>query len=162
MLHHKVRLTNESGFTLIEILVVVGISAVLFVLGSINLGNTQSTTSVTSAMDTLLANIKSQQLLAMSGDEGSQSSQQPHGVYLQNTSYTLFAGSTYNSSDTNNFTVNIAPDTITTTFPNSTLLFEVGDGAIPDFNSSDDTITITGVAKTQTITLDRFGATSVQ
>jgi hypothetical protein len=98
----------------------------------------------------------------MSGETGSTSLQQPHGIYFQSSSYTLFADSTYSSSDSNNFTVSVAPDTITTTFPSNQLLFEYGDGAITGYNASNNTITISGTGKSQTITLDRFGAISVQ
>jgi prepilin-type N-terminal cleavage/methylation domain-containing protein len=161
MFHVRRRLTSQSGFTIVELLVVIAIVTLLFVLSTLNLGHSESDTSVTSTVDTMLADIKSQQLLSMAGDAGSQTTQQPHGIYLQSTSYTLFAGSTYSASDANNYTVSIAPNKIITTFPSSTLSFEFGDGAIPSYSASTDTITVTGVGKTQTITLDRFGATSV-
>jgi prepilin-type N-terminal cleavage/methylation domain-containing protein len=160
MLKHTEKLPDESGFTLIELLVVIVIMALLFVLSTINLGHAQSGASVTSETDTLLADLKSQQLLAMSGEIGSTTSQQPHGIYFQSSSYTLFADSTYSTSDSDNFSINVAPNTITTTFPSNQVLFEVGDGAISGYNASDDTITISGTGKSQTITLNRFGATS--
>jgi general secretion pathway protein G len=154
--------SRQQGFTLVELLVVIVIIALLFALSTINLGHAQSSASVSSDTNTLLADLKAQQLLAMSGDMGSNNTQQPHGIYFQSNSYTLFADSTYNSSDTNNYTVNISPDTLATTFTNHEVVFEVGDGAISGFTNGDNTITLNGTGQTQTITLDRFGATSVQ
>ena len=91
---------SQSGFTLVELLVVIVIIAVLFALSTINLGQARISTSLTSTTNTLLADIKNQQLLAMVGEQGSTSSQQPHGLYFQNNDYVLFADSSYNSSDT--------------------------------------------------------------
>ncbi len=162
MFRSKDEASQQGGFTLVELLVVIVIIALLFVLSTINLGHAQSSASVNSVTDTLLADLKAQQLLAMSGDMGSNTTQQAHGIYFQSNSYTLFADTTYNSADTNNYTVNISPDTLTTTFPGNDVTFEVGDGTITGFTSGDNTITITGTSQTQTITLDRYGATSVQ
>jgi prepilin-type N-terminal cleavage/methylation domain-containing protein len=153
--------SKQSGFTLIELLVVLVIIAILFGLTSVNLGHAQSSASLASVTNTLLADIKNQQILAMSGEQGSTTHQQPHGIYLQPDSYTLFADESYNGSDTNNFTVTISPDTLATTFPGNQLLFEVGDGAVSGFSSGNNTITITDQGGSEMITINRYGATSV-
>ncbi|HSW80200.1 MAG TPA: prepilin-type N-terminal cleavage/methylation domain-containing protein [Candidatus Saccharimonadales bacterium] len=152
---------NESGFTLIEFLVVIAISAILLALLTLNLGKVQETSSVTSSADTLMNDIKSQQIMAMAGDKGSASSQQPQGLHIQSNSYVLYAGSSYNSGDTNNFTINISPYTISTTFPSSNLLFQKGDGMVSGFTAGSNTITITRYGSSKTITVDKYGALSV-
>ena len=154
--------SSESGFTLTELLVVVGLIAVLFVLSTINLGKAQTSVSVTTVTNTLLADLKNQQLLAMVGDDGSTSSQQEHGVYIQSNSYTLFADSSYNPSDSNNFNVSAGNNSLTTTFPSNQVVFNKGDGSVDGFSTGHNTITISGSGTTKIITINRFGATSVQ
>ncbi len=152
---------NESGFTLVEFLVVLGIAAILLGLMTMNLGKTQETSSVTSAADTLMNDIKGQQILAMAGDKGSASTQQPQGVHILSNSYVLYAGSSFNGGDTNNFTVSISPYTIATTFPSSNVSFQKGDGMVSGFSAGSNTITITRYGSSKTITVDRYGALTV-
>lgn len=153
---------KQEGFTVVEIMVVVAIIALLFALGTINLGNTQTTTSLSSAVSGLVADIKSQQMLAMSGDQGSVTSQQPQGLYVQSGTYTLFAGTTYNSGDTNNFTVNPGQGiSLSTTFPSSTVLFNKGTGEVSGYSATTNKITLTFNGTSKTVTIDRFGAVTV-
>lgn len=161
MFRKNLHQTQESGFTLVEMLVVIVIIAVLFAIATINLGKTVTTASVTSDVNTLLADLKSQQLLAMIGEEGSTNTQQPHGIYIESGDYVLFADSSYVSSDPNNFPVSISPNTLSTTFPSSQVVFETGDGAVTGFSAGNNTITLTGNGTVQTITINRFGATTV-
>src|SRR5689334_3573513 len=122
-----VEIGAETGFTLIEILVTLAIVALLAALTMVNLGKPQITASVNDTVDTLVADLKSQQLLAMSGDSGSASSQQPQGLYIQAGQYTLFAGSTYDSGDSNNYAASASQGvTFSTTFPGATVLFDKG------------------------------------
>lgn len=153
---------QESGFTLVELLVVIIIITILFALSTVNLGQAQTTASLQSITNTLLADIKNQQLLAMVGEEGSTSSQQPHGIYIEAHSYVLFADASYTSSDSNNFTVQTGSDTVTTTFPGSQVVFTTGEGGVASFSAGNNTITIAGNGSSQTITINRFGATAVQ
>ncbi len=153
---------SESGFTLTELLVVIGIIAILFVLSTINLGKAQTTVSVATVTNTLLADLKNQQLLAMTGDVGSTTSQQEHGIYIQLNSYTLFSDSTYTSADSNNFTVSAGNNSLTTTFPSNQIVFNKGDGSVDGFSPGNNTITVSGSGTTKIITVNRFGATSVQ
>src|SRR5678815_1824171 len=94
---------NQRGFTLIELLVVIGIITVLFGLASVNLVRPQNIASVQGATDTLVADIKNQQLLSMTGEDGQTATIQPHGIYMTGTKYSLFAGSAYSAADSNNF-----------------------------------------------------------
>lgn len=153
--HHD----NNDGFTLIELLVVVLVTALLLGLISVNLGRPQTTANVTTNIDGLLNDLKGQQLLAMAGDLGSQSSAQPHGIVFQSTQYVLFAGSTYNSGDSYNYTVTLPAATrITTTFPSSQVIFNKGAGDVSGFVNGSNTITVTSGTFSRTITINRFGA----
>jgi len=152
---------RESGFTIIELLVVLMIAAILFSLSTINLGKAQTGASLSSTTNTLLADLKNQQILSMSGDIGSNTTAQQHGIYLTSNNYTLFAGSSYSSSDPNNYTEVTNNVAISTTFPSSTVIFNKGDGSVASFSSTNNTITLSENGDSQTITINRFGATSV-
>lgn len=153
--HHH----SQAGFTLIELLVVIGIIAVIIGLSIVNLGQPQSATNGQNATDTLVADIKSQQLAAMSGKTGSSSSQQPAGIYVQPGSYTLFTGGSYSAGAPDNYTVT-APSgtTFATTFTGDTLLFDTGTGDVNSFASGSNIITVSTASGTHTLTIDRFGA----
>lgn len=153
----------EQGFTLIELLVMFALIALLFGLSAINLGRPQIAASLDSTLNVLLADIKSQQAASMLGDNGGTSSQQPHGLYLQSTTFTLFAGSSYNHADSHNFTETVASGvSLATTFPANTIMFDKGTGEVSSFANGSNTITLTDNGETRTVTLSRFGAVSVQ
>jgi prepilin-type N-terminal cleavage/methylation domain-containing protein len=88
---------HQGGFTLIELLITLVIVAVLFGVSSINLGKSQQTANITATVDVLLADIKSQQSLAMFGGLGGTATAQSHGIYVQPKFYTLFPGTTYSA-----------------------------------------------------------------
>lgn len=156
---------STQGFTLIELLVVLGIITVLFGLASINLVKSQNRASVQGVADTLVADLKNQQLQSMVGEDGQTTNPQAHGIYMTSTQYTLFAGATYNSSDTNNFVVNL-DDTVrlTTSFPSSQIVFALGNGVVQSYTPGSNTITLANSSSgdQKIITIGRYGAVSVQ
>lgn len=153
---------NSAGFTLIELLVVLVITAVLFGMVGINLGHPQTVANTTTSVDTLLADLRSQQLLAMAGGTDTTGSAQPHGIYLETTQYTLFTNSTYNAGDSDNFVVQLSAGTqLSTTFSGTQVVFVKGTGEVNNFVDGSNTITITNSGTSRIITLDRLGAPTV-
>ena len=156
---------RENGFTLIELLIVIVITAILFGLIAVNLGQPQKVANITTSVDSLLSDIRSQQVLAMAGGKGSQTSAQAQGIYLQSGQYTLFAGSTYNAGDSNNFAVQLpAGVQLTTNFSGGILLFHKGDGCVGNTTNctgTSGTITLTNGIVSHTITINRLGAPQV-
>jgi prepilin-type N-terminal cleavage/methylation domain-containing protein len=152
----------EAGFTLVEIMITVAIIATLAALTLVNLGKPQVTASQNSIVDTLVADLKSQQLLAMAGDSGGSASRQPQGVYIQASQYTLFAGPNFDSNDTNNFSITADQNTtFSSTFPGSKVIFATGSGEVQNFAGTTNTITVHRADDTKTITLNRLGAVTV-
>jgi prepilin-type N-terminal cleavage/methylation domain-containing protein len=149
---------NESGFTLIELLVVIIIIILLFALSTINLGSSVNNASLSTTTNTLLADIKSQQILAMSGGGSGQSS---FGLYFQANSYTLFSGNNFSISDPNNYVVNLNGVSITNNLPSSQLDFQPGDGSVGGFISGDNTITLSSMTTSKHISVNRFGAITI-
>lgn len=151
------------GFTLVEILVVMGLMAILGTMAFTNLIRPQNQASLDSIVTTLLADLKSQQIKAISGDSLSAATAQAHGIYVQNSNYTLFKGSSYSGSDTDNFVVSVDTGlTLSTTFPTSQVVFTKGSGDVTGFTAGQNTITVTSSSTgSKVITLNRYGAVTV-
>lgn len=144
----------KKGFTLIELVVVMGIFVALLGIATINLSGAQSRTTLNSAVEVFIADLKSQQLRAMAGEEDSTGGPAPYGVHFENSEYILFQGASYLSSDPGNFDVSLP--TGTEFFPiSSDIIFASGSGEV----SADFVITIrrTGSTAQKTINLNRYG-----
>jgi prepilin-type N-terminal cleavage/methylation domain-containing protein len=152
---------NQSGFTLIETIVVVGIVLILFGFVGFNLIGVQRTTSINSTADVLLSDLSSQQTKAMMGAGAGASIGSSYGIYFRSNGYVLFKGTTYPASDPNNFIVSLDEGIAFTniTFPSSSIVFSAGSGTISGFLNNQNTIDIrdTQGVKTKTITVNRYG-----
>jgi len=157
----KTNLSNINlcaGFTLIEVMVSIGILAILFALTTINLTRLPSTTSQSSSYDRLVSDLRSQQTRAMVSYDS------PYGVYFENESYTLFTGSSY-SGGTDYYTVDLDPNltfpAIGITFPDSQVVFAAGSGDIINYAQGKDSVTIMNslTNEPKTLKVNKYGAT---
>ncbi len=150
---------NQQGFTLVELIVVMGIIAMLFGFTSFNVLNTQRTVSVKGAADILVSDFSSQQNKAMQGVGASSGTS--YGVYFEPNKYTLFKGSSYSLTDSANFTVSLDPGILftNTTFINNSVVFNPLTGEINGFLNGNNAITIQDANgnKSITITINRYG-----
>lgn len=129
------------GFTMVELIVVMGIMMTLFAIGTISLSRVLPNTSQNATLDMLLADIKSQQTLAMSKNSN-------FGIHFNSTSYVLTPS---------NFTIGLDP-TLTITnvsFTNGDLEFTKGSG-----NTTAGTFTIENnqTGKVTTVNINQYGA----
>lgn len=165
---------NTKGFTIIELLIVMGVFAIMFSLVVLNLSRTQSTSSLDADSSTLIAQIKEQQLKAMTGTVGTGfSSPQPYGIYFpasggNSTSYVIFERSVYNPvpSPTNtDVSVTLHPNVVVSniTLTNNSILFNVTSGEVSGYISGSDSFTIkdTNTQKQKTITINKYGSITV-
>lgn len=150
---------NQSGFTLIELVVVMGILLMLFGFVSFNLVGVQRITSVTGTSDVIVSDISMQQTKAMLG--AGSSSGNSYGIYFESDKYTLFKGVSYNASDPENFTIFLDPGIIFSniTLPANSLIFEPTSGEVSGFINGQNTIKLedTQGSKTITLTINRYG-----
>ncbi len=157
----KKAFNSEHGFTLIELGIVFGIIALLFGFITLNLSSVQRTTSVNSAIDTLVSDIKSQQTKAMTGT-GSSASGESFGIYFQVDRYILFTGTTYSSTSSSNFTIVLGSNLVfaNSSLPNNSLVFLRQSGELNGFTDGMNTIDIQDpqVLNKKTITVNRYGA----
>ncbi len=142
----------RNGFTLIEVAIIIAISAILLSISSLTLSNLQNRTYLDTSVETLISDIKHQQVLAMSGDTAGAGTVQPFGVYFDIDSYTLFRGTVYDPEDPYNFTVSLYDNLefLDVDFANSQLIFMSGSGEIYGLTSGE-----AGVTMVNTVTMDQ-------
>ena len=156
----KLKLQLNSGLTLIELLLVIGILAVLFSIGFVSLANINVISGNNSASVVLISDLKTQQIKAMTGDTEGRGIPDNYGVKILPSSYVLFHGLSYNASDTSNFSVPVDSGYIlSTTFPNSTIIFASESGQLIGFVANQNTISLTSTpsGQVQTIEFNAYG-----
>ncbi|CAN5209537.1 hypothetical protein BH09PAT2_BH09PAT2_05230 [soil metagenome] len=154
------RREGYKAFTLIEVSVVIAVMAILLSLSTFNLLNFQDNSAVDTTIETLVSDIKQQQLKSMNGATDGNANPAAYGIYLQTASYTLFTGATYVSTDPLNFAITLNNTLqITTTIPQSTLIFTKGSGEVQGFTVGQNTITVRHVPSNiaHTITINKYG-----
>lgn len=152
---------KNSGFTLIEIVIVTVIFITLMGISSVNLLGARDTVSIENEANVLINDIKAQQNQAMIGST-SGSTPSEYGIYFESGQYTLFKGSSYSPSDPQNHTITLDPSLYFSTInlPSQSVIFERGSGEINGFNSLQNSITITSSTggNTLTIEMNEYGA----
>lgn len=150
---------HQTGFSLVELVVVMFIFSFLFIFITVALLNIKHQSSLVTSIDTLITDLKSQQLKAMVGDTEGRVDPDTYGIYFGSNQYTLFHG-TYSPSDSSNFVVTLG-DNIqfgTISFPASLVSFAQDSGEVVGAESLNTII----VQNTQTnerkaITINKYG-----
>lgn len=152
--HQKFR----KGFTLVELIVTIGIFAILAALSSLNFFSTYSQSKLGAAQEVLLADLKTAQSNAMSGKGDTGVGVDGWGLKVVSSSqYQIFPGSTY-ASNPLNIVTNLGSDlTVTTTFPNDEIVFESVSGNVVGYLSGQDTITLSSGGNSRVIRLNGYG-----
>jgi len=145
---------RNSGFTVIELSVVMGIFLILLTLSFVNLTPLPSRATANSITQNLIADLKAQQTLAMSGDTGGVGGQSDYGVHFEGESYWLFKGSTYNSVDASNFKVDLGDANLN--FNTTDIVFQKGRGEVVAPGNIILTNNLTSEIKT--ININKYGA----
>lgn len=153
--------SSQKGFTLVEFLLVMSIFVVMTGIATVNLFSFQRESQLNATFNTFVADIKNQQTKAMSGDTAGEGVVQNYGIIFDaaNFRYILFGG-TYSATNSANFAVTI-PNTIqiSTTLPNSQLIFSRGSGEVSGYSSTSASITLRDTATNdqRIIQLNRYG-----
>lgn len=151
---HKSQMTK--GFTLVELMVSMGILVLLFGLSSVNISQLPSNTVQSTNLDTLMSDIRSQQTLSMSNDSA-------YGVHFESGSYTTFKGDTYTQGLIANNIISLDSGIVFTdiTFPNSVVVFSPGSGDIVGYTAGQDDFSIVSntTGKTTVVKINKYGAT---
>ena len=158
-------LNASSGFTLIEIIIVIGILATLFSMGLISIMNIRVITTNTTNTTVFISDFRTQQIKAMTGDTEGRGIPDNYSIKILPSQYVLYHGINYNSSDTSNFVIPTSTGyTLSTTFPNSSIIFASGSGTIVGFTNNQNTVTLknTSSGQAKTIHFNQYGTTTSQ
>lgn len=158
---------DEGGFTFPELIIVMGIVVIMLGFVTINLLRAQSSSSLTTTLDTLTSDIRNQQIKAMTGDTEGRGVPDSYGIHLESDRYVLFHGTSYDQSDTSNVTVPIDPSItlVSDLFQSGDIVFLQTSGEVRNFSPGANSFTLQTVTsnQSQTITLNKYGViTSVQ
>jgi len=160
MKSHNTSIQDNSGMTMIEIVVVIGIITILFSLGFFVDLSTYSRYSHRSEVDVIVSVLEKARSQSMNNKcFGSCTDGKTHGVYITSGQYVIFQGNDYASRD-------LAVDEITTANPNSSatgfteVVFEQLTGKLkPQISPMDSelTLTVTQEGKTSKIHINNQG-----
>ena len=152
---------TQSGFTIIEIIVVLGILATLTGIGFISVVNIQRRVPLSATASIMMGDLRGQQTKAMAGDTQGADAGGSYGIYFQPDAYVLFKGSSYNPADTTNAVTPLPTHiTVHTTFPGSSVVFAGGSGDVVGFAEGSSSVTLTQnlSGELKTLMLNRYGA----
>lgn len=127
---------SSSGATLIEVLLVMAIVGMFVRLITLNVFRGQQRVSLTVARDTLLSDMRKQQLRAMLGQTPQSGSLLDYSIRFEGDRYILYAGTVYDAQNPENEVVILDP---ILTFepielPNATLTFARASGEVRSFD----------------------------
>lgn len=141
---------------------VMAIVATLSMIISVNLFPLKQKVSLSAAIQSLISDIKQQQVKSMNGESN-------QGIYFpaDQNKYILFSGSTYNASNTTNFSVDLGDQIAVNSidFSGRQIIFTSGSGEISGFISTDNEIILTNTVsgEVKTISFNKYGIiTNVQ
>ena len=152
---------KNRAFVLIEVVIVFGMLAVITLLTTINVFGSNRSASLSGAVNALVADIKTQQMKAMTGSQSSGVTPLGYGVHFDTTGYTLFNGLIYSAADTSNSRVtNDTKLTFSTIdLPNNSIVFSSRSGDFVGYSQDANTITIThsDSGSSKTLQLNSYG-----
>lgn len=108
---------KNFGFTLIELMVVIGLVGIIMTFSTVNLVSLRNKSSLNSMVTQLVADLKQQQMKAMIGNA---SAPDIFGVHFTSNSYALFQGT---ATDPNKFVIKLDPD-LSLSYDHQDLIFK--------------------------------------
>ena len=149
------------GFTMLELMLTMSILAILFGLTVVSLTNIIPKANTRAAAEVLVADLREQQMKAMSGYEAITGGASNYGIFFETNRYTLFTGNSYVMGNQENFVVNLQNGLVfdTTNLPLSTIVFTKGSGDPTNYSATYHSIQIRNVvtAEQRTITFNQSG-----
>ena len=157
---------QRRGMVLIELVVVLALFGALVGMTSVNLLGAKNSATLSATVDTVVADLSSQQTKAMT-QTTTGAGATPYGVRFESNRYILFHGGIYNASDNSN---SIVPLDARTTFsvinlPNASILFASKSGEIIGYDPNAASVTVyqQNSLVSKTIHVNQYGiVTSVQ
>lgn len=152
---------DKKGFSLVELLLIMGIITILLSFSSLNLFKIKHNISLDTTLSVLISDLKHQQLKAMAGDTEGRSSHDAYGVRFYQNHYILFHGADFSPTDSMNFTINLdnGVEFSNINLSDSQIIFASASGEFSDFNQEQNTFVIKNSLSNdqKTITINRYG-----
>jgi len=152
---------KPKGFVLIELIVVMAMLAVLTGMITVTTLGSQRRAALTSTVDTLVADLRSQQTKAMTGVTSGGVIPAGYGVLFQSDRYSMFQGASYSASLTTNAPVIIDSRVRFSSIklPNSSVVFASKSGEIVGYNAQSNSVTVNQLDSTfsKTIYFNHYG-----
>lgn len=148
---------EKNGFSLIELLVVMGVTAILLAIGGMSLSNIQSSDNLDLIATQVKDTIETARMRTLNGDQTS--------IYFDNNSWTSFKGVTYSSTDPSNQknTLSSAFSFSNINFPLQTIVINKATGYPGNFAAPYNLIlTESQTGKTRTFTINKIGVLEIQ
>lgn len=134
---------NDKGFTLIELIVSIGIITLLVGFSSWAYLTVEKNSNLINQTTQLIGSVRQAQALAMSGMTQDQSNYINISIHFTANSYIIFKGSQFNPNDTDNIQADLAAGiTLNTDLPSSDLTFLAKSGEVNNFDSNHNSITV--------------------
>ena len=152
---------RKRGFVLIELIIVFGMLAILIGMATINVFGSGRKASLTATVDTLVADLRSQQTKAMTGTTDSSGLPPAYGLHFDANRYVLFRGASYSASLSSNAAVPLDTRVRFTNiqFTNGNVVFASRSGEFIGYVSPSDTVTINQLdsGESKVVQLNRYG-----
>jgi len=163
---------KETGFTLIELILVISLLGIILSLTTVNLFGPISKTNLNSVSTDILSVLREAQNKSMATDTDGGPTSTSYGVHFESSSYILFKGTTYVSSDPTNLVVNIPSSfTATPTLPCpsppgdcNNIVFQKISGGLLNFDELNNTVCVSdnSTNKQKLLTVNFAGVVNVQ
>lgn len=158
---------NQNGFTTVELLVSLVFFTIIFALVTVNLTGLIPNENLDQSVLSFISEVRKQQLKAMAGDAESTAVTSEYGVFLGSDHYSLFKGSTYNPSDTNNIRVELPSNirfSVSTAIPAQTILFQAlnGEVALVATSSAEILLTDSILQQSKVVKINTLGVVYVE
>jgi prepilin-type N-terminal cleavage/methylation domain-containing protein len=141
---------RNSGFTLIEILMVIGIIAVIASFGMLMSMDFYRGFAFRSEQNTLVSVLTKARNKAMANIN-----EKPHGVRVEQGKYIIFEGAAYDPLNPNNIEIKAAPN-VSNNGP-VTVVFEQLSGDVPSAYASEVQIILTSEGRSSVVSLNSLG-----
>ena len=150
--------SRARGFTLVEIIIAIGIIVTLASIVALNLGTFRETQGISNASDEIIALVNQARSRTLAADGGTN-----YGVHFDTQDAVLFAGSSYTPDTTGNITVTLDPsveiDSVDLAGGGQDVVFDMLTGETEEYG----TIAVRRLPDTvgeKTLTIEKTGAIS--
>jgi prepilin-type N-terminal cleavage/methylation domain-containing protein len=156
--------SQRNGFTLVELLVVLGLFLIVFTMSNVSLSGLIAKNSSSEFSETFVSDLNRQQSRAMTGDIASGSAT-AYGIKFAPTTYTLFSGTSHSTPSASNVVIQLPKDLKfeNISFPQQQLVFAEGSGEVVGYVASASSVQLrnTTTKAVQTILANPLGVITV-